>query len=77
MTRLTLDVDEKVIRRAEQIASERKTTVTQMVVEFLASVAVDDAAAREEASRQLARSFDCLSRDMGPRRWRREDLYDR
>jgi hypothetical protein len=77
MTRITLDVDEQVIRRAEQIASDRKTTVTQMVREFLESVAADDAAGREEARRRLAQSFGRLSRDMGPRRWRREDLYER
>ena len=77
MTRITLDVDEQVIRRAEQVALDRKTTVTQMVREFLESVAADDAAGGEEASRRLAQSFDRLSRNIGPRRSRRADLYDR
>ena len=77
MTRITVDVDEQVIRRAEQIATDRKTTVTQMVLEFLESVAADRAAGRDDAAGRLVQTFDRLSRDMGPRRWRREDLYDR
>lgn len=77
MTRITVDVEEGVARRVEQLATDRKTTVSQMLREYLESLAAGERSNREHARRLLADSFGRLSRDMGPRRWTREDRYER
>lgn len=48
-----------------------------MVSDYLASVIESDAAARREHAAKFRETADRLSRDMGPRTWTREDLYDR
>lgn len=52
MKNLTLSVDEKVLKRARQVALNRDSTVNAMVREFLASVAGEDDR-REKARREL------------------------
>ncbi|MCY4655059.1 MAG: hypothetical protein OXC95_18070, partial [Dehalococcoidia bacterium] len=59
------------------IAIDKDTTLTAMVRDYLTWVASGDAAERERRVLQLQDSFKRLSRDMGPRNWTREDLYDR
>ena len=77
MTRVTVDVDDQVAQRAQQVAAARNTTVAEMLRHYLESIAVGDAAGREQARLRLVESFVRLSRDMGPRSWTREDLYAR
>jgi hypothetical protein len=72
-----VDIEEGVARRVEQVATDRKTTVSALLREYLESLATGDVRSREEARRRLAESFTRLSRDMGPRQWTREDLYER
>ena len=74
---ITLDIDEEVVKKVRKIAIERDTTLTAMVRDYLTWVANGDAADRERHIRLLEDSFKRLSRDMGPRNWTREDLYDR
>jgi hypothetical protein len=77
MSNITLSVDDELIRKVRKIAIDKNTTLTQMVRDFLASVAARDAAQRIRAVRQLEKSFEKFSRDMGKRDWNRENLHER
>ena len=77
MSNITLSVDDEIIMKVRKVAIDKNTTLTQMVREFLVSVAERNSAARMQAARELEKSFQHLSRNMGKRAWKREDLYDR
>jgi len=76
MANITLSVDDKIIKTVRKIALERNTTLTAMVREYLTRVAAQDEQEREARLAALRKSFADLSRDMGARTWRRDDLYD-
>jgi|LGOV01.1.fsa_nt_gb alkylation response protein AidB-like acyl-CoA dehydrogenase len=80
MSNIALSVDDELIRKVRKIAIDKNTTLTQMVRDFLASVVARDAAQRMRTVRQLERSFEKFSRDMGKRNWSHklvsEDLND-
>lgn len=77
MPNITLHVDDEVVRRVRKVAIDRHTTLTEMVREFLESVAKRDEAARARAAEELDASVRRLQRNMGPRTWTRDDLYER
>lgn len=77
MPNITLSVDEDIIRRVRKAAIDRNTTMTQMVRDFLTSVAERERSERLLALQQLDRTFGTCSRDMGTRTWSREDLHER
>ncbi|NOR04902.1 MAG: hypothetical protein GQ575_01170 [Deltaproteobacteria bacterium] len=77
MSNITLSVDDEVIRKVRKIAIDKNTTLTQMVRDFLTSVATRGAAQRMQAVRRLETSFEEFSRDMGKRDWSREELHER
>ena len=74
---ITLNVDEDIVKKVRKIAIDKDTTLTAMVRDYLTWVANGDAAERERHVLLLEDSFKRLSRNMGPRNWNREDLYDR
>ena len=74
---ITLSIDEEIVKKVRKIAIDKDTTLTAMVRDYLTSVAGSDAAARQAQADKLMETFEKLSRDMGPRTWTREDLYDR
>ena len=74
---ITLSIDEEIVKKVRKIAIDKDTTLTAMVRDYLTSVASSDAAARKADADKLMETFEKLSRDMGPRTWTREDLYDR
>ena len=74
---ITLDIDDEVVRKASRIADGRGTTLSAMVSDYLASVIESDVAARREHAAKFRESVERYSRDMGPRTWTRDDLYDR
>ena len=79
---ITLDIDEHVAKKVRKIASDKNTTLEALVRDYLFSVAYSnvlesEAAARKEAADKLQENIDQLKRPMGPRNWKREDLYDR
>ena len=74
---ITLDIDDEVVRKVSRIAGDRGTTLSAMVSDYLASVIKSDAAARRAHAAKFRETADRLSRDMGPRTWTRDDLYDR
>ena len=77
MPNITLSVDDRVIRKVRKIAIDKNTTLTAMVREFLESVAKRDALMRDQVLKRLQGSFATLSRDMGKRNWKREQLHER
>ena len=74
---ITLDIEDEVARRVSRVASDRGTTLSAMVSDYLESVIESDAAARREHAAKFRESVERYSRDMGPRTWTRDDLYDR
>ena len=77
MSNITLSVDEEIIKKVRKIALGKITTLTEMVREFLKSVAECDLPKRERTLRKLEVSFQNLSREMGKKKWKRGDLYKR
>lgn len=77
MSNITLRVDDEIIKKVRKVAIDKNTTLTKMVRDFLISVAQHDSAEKRQAKKELVRSFQHYSRDMGKRSWSREDLYER
>ena len=75
--KITLSIDEEIVKKVRKIATDKNTTLTAMVRDYLTSVANSDAAARKADANKLMETFEKVSRDMGPRTWMREELYDR
>ena len=74
---ITLSVDEEIVKKVRKIAIDKDTTLTAMVRDYLTRVASSDAATRKADAAKLMETFEKVSRDMGPRTWTREELYDR
>ena len=77
MSNITLKVDDEIIRKVRKIAIDKNTTLTQMVRDYLLFVSKKDSDQKKRILGELEKSFHELSRDMGKRTWRREDLYER
>ena len=77
MPNITLSVDEQTVRKVRKAAIDRRTTLTQMVREFLTEVAQREESDLRRAVDRLDRSLEACSRDMGKREWTREDLHER
>jgi hypothetical protein len=77
MPNITLSLDTETIKKVRKIALEKDTTLTAMVRDFLFSVAQRDDQKKKAVLKKLKTSFRTLSRDMGPRKWTRESLYER
>ena len=75
--KITLSIDEEVVKKVRKIAIDKDTTLTAMVRNYLMSIASRDIAARKADADKLMETFEKVSREMGPRTWTREDLYDR
>lgn len=74
---ITLSIDEDIVKKVRKIAVDKDTTLTAMVREYLTAVASQDMARRREHVARLKDTLHRVSRDMGPRRWTREDLHAR
>ena len=72
-----MSIDEEIVKKIREIAIDKNTTLTAMVRDYLTSIASSDAAARKADADKLMETFEKVSRDMAPRTWTREDLYDR
>ena len=77
MPNITLNVDDDIVKKVRKIAIEKDTTLTTMIRAFLTSVAARDARVKNEALSNLHQSFKTISRDMGQRKWSRDDLHER
>lgn len=74
--KITLNIDDEIVKKVRKIAIDKDTTLSAMVRDYLTSVAGSDAARKADAGK-LMEVFEKVSRDMSPRTWMREDLYDR
>ena len=76
---VTITLDDALVKKIRKIAVDRDTTLAAMVREYLKSVTEDEEASqlKQKQLEALERSFRELSTPLGPRDWKREDLYDR
>ena len=77
MPNITLSVDDEVVRKVIKNAIDKNTTLTAIVRDHLKSIADLDEISKDLAINRLRESFTRYGRNMGQRRWKREDLYDR
>lgn len=77
MPNITFSIDEDIIKKVRKIAVEKETTLTAMVRNYLTSVAQRNDLENEAVIMKLKGSFKKLGRDMGPRKWTRESVYER
>ena len=77
MPNITLNVDAEIIKKVRKIAIDKNTTLTQMIRDYLEDVASRDESLKSSTINKLEQSFNKFSRDMGKRKWNREDLYER
>lgn len=75
-TNLTLVVDEDLVLAARKIALDRRTSVNQLVREYLAGL-VEEAGRRRMARERLKRVFKRGLVETGARRWSRDELHER
>lgn len=73
---LTLAIEDDVLLQARKVALDRKTTVNQLVRDFLSGL-VDQESRRDAARRRLRRFMSEKKVNVGKARWTREDLYER
>jgi hypothetical protein len=76
MKNLTIALDEKTLRDARRIASERSTTLNGLIREFLERLTARESHSRAARRRiaELAREADA---EVGERGWTREELHER
>lgn len=77
MANITLSIDEGLVLKARKVALERKTTLSQMVRDYLETIAQRDQASKQRAIRSLRRSFSANAITIGKRSWTRDDLHER
>ena len=85
MTTLKVTVDENDLKAARSVAAQQRTTLDQLVADFLASLAhklrpstPDDLSEdQREAIRDLLELSGHSTAVVGPITWKREDLYER
>jgi len=73
---LTLVVEEDLLLAARKIALDRRTSVNQLVRDYLASL-VEESGRRRMARARLKKAFETGLVEVGDRTWSRDDLYDR
>jgi hypothetical protein len=76
MANLTLAIDEEVLHEARKYALEHRTTVNQLVREYLATLNAQEER-RRVAGERLKEIMERGLVDVGPITWKREDLYER
>lgn len=73
---VTLVVEEEVLLAARKVALDQRTSVNQLVREYLAAV-VEGPSRRRIARARLKAAFEKGLVEIGDRSWSRDDLYDR
>lgn len=73
---LTLVVEEDLLLSARKIALEQRTSVNQLVREFLLEL-VEDPGRRRLARARLRKAFETGLIEVGEINWSRDDLYGR
>jgi hypothetical protein len=73
---VTLVVEKELLLAARKVALEQRTSVAQLVRDYLASV-VEEPSHRRIARARLKAAFEKGLVEIGPRTWSRDELYDR
>ena len=73
---VTLVVDEDLLLAARKVALDQRTSVNQLVREYLAAL-VEEPSRRRLARARLRKAFETGLVDVGNRNWSRDDLHDR
>ena len=73
---VTLVVEEDVLLAARKVALDQRTSVNQLVREYLAAL-VEEPSRRRLARARLKQAFETGLIEAGERKWSREDLYGR
>ena len=76
MKNLTLRVDDSILVKARQIASEHSTSVNALVRDYLDEL-VKTQGRQVSARKNLTRLCRLSKAEAGSKNWTREDLYDR
>ena len=77
MSNITFKADDEIIKKARKVAIEKNTTLTQMLRDYLISIARLEDEKQSAALLRLENTFEQHSRDMGKRSWFREELHER
>jgi hypothetical protein len=75
-TNVTLVVEESLLRAARKVALDQRTSVNQLVREYLAAL-VEEPGRRRLASARLRKAFTTGLVKVGDRTWSRDELHDR
>ena len=75
--RITISLDDELVRKVRKIADERGTTLTEIVRAHLEGIVAERDQLKLKQLEALENSFDRLQFRMVKKTWRREDLYDR
>jgi len=73
---LTLVIEEDLLRAARKVALDQRTSVNQLVRDYLAAL-VEEPSRRQLARVRLRTAFETGLVDVGDRTWSRDDLYER
>ena len=73
---VTLVVDEDLLLAARKVALDQRTSVNQLVRDYLAAL-VEEPSRRRLAKARLRAMFETGIVEVGDRNWSRDDLYDR
>ena len=73
---VTLVVEEDLLLAARKVALDQRTSVNQLVREYLTAL-VEEPSRRRLARARLRHAFDSGLVGVGDRNWSRDDLYDR
>jgi hypothetical protein len=73
---VTLAVDEDLLLAARKVALDQRTSVNQLVREYLAAL-VEEPSRRRLARARLSQAFETGLVDVGDRNWTRDDLHAR
>jgi len=73
---LTMAIEEDLLLAARKVALEQRTSVNQLVREFLTTL-VETAGRRKLARARMTRRFRAGVVEVGERTWTRDELYER
>ena len=73
---ITLVVEEDLLLAARKVALEQRTSVNQLVREYLAAL-VEEPSRRRIARARLKAAFEKGLVEIGARNWSRDELYER
>ena len=73
---VTLVIEEDLLLAAKKVALDRRTSVNQLVREYLAAL-VKEPSRKRIARARLTKVFETGLVEVGSRNWSRDDLYDR